>query len=133
MEIAIDDINHEENKGKIIVELSAEECLEISIIQTFQYGMRAKIKLSRDHVDSLLVSLNIGLNRMNQGISSLEREGVRIINVDSNSRENTGKIIVSLIPSYLILSISLTYFGDPELFLNMEQVGLLINIIKDLM
>ncbi|MEK3724002.1 hypothetical protein [Paenibacillus sp. FSL H8-0034] len=132
MEILIDDLGYKENNGKIIVEIAGEEGLEISIIQAFEHGMKANIKLNKEHVELLLNSLYTGLASMKSGSSFLEREAISIINVDSKSKENTGVIIVSQIANYLILCISLRYFGDPELLLNRENVELLIKTIEDL-
>lgn len=125
------DSNIEEQEGKVIINLLESKNIELCIALSSKYGMKAGIKLNSHQIQQLVTSLEKSLEMLESNENSLERIGVDIVNIDSEYPHEEGIIVVSVYQDTVILCVSLTQGGDPELQLNKERCRDLIKTLAD--
>ncbi|MCZ8518939.1 MULTISPECIES: hypothetical protein [Paenibacillus] len=120
----------EEGSGVIILSKSENNYYQMKVAQSHKYGMIAEIELNSAEFSRLVGAFETAYKMIFEGVFHQERHMVDIIYLTDSKPKRQGTVIINIIRDYIVLVVSLTYGGDPDLIIDLEQTKDLIEICK---
>ncbi|MFS0837400.1 hypothetical protein [Paenibacillus sp. 1P03SA] len=120
----------EEDCGVITLSINETGCVSLYISQTHDHGMDAEIEVTFEEYERVSKALEKANDIILSGISHGERYEVDLIKVNGPSLKRQGFILINVFEQSIILVISLTHGGDPDIRIDQEEIPLLVSLFK---
>ncbi|MFD0677395.1 MULTISPECIES: hypothetical protein [unclassified Paenibacillus] len=124
------DSDIEEDSGNITISLTEDNFIEVCVSQTHKYGMTAEIELNIVEFQRVTKALEQARNLIFNDVFHRERFAVDTIYVNGISSSRQGMIIVNVFEESIILVVSLTHGGDPDIMINKQLISELIKLFQ---